>query len=195
LKKGVFHFRHSGLDPESPQISEVWEIPGQARDDVSTAFETRQIFEDSTTDETSGETPIYLLEKEPASEPTNDAAENETAKDSIQAETPSQPQASPPTTQPPTTQQPSTPPQLPEIPQIQTINRNLKYPAGSRVTLQQFIQDIGITMQYQQGRNIEVTVLHFDRVDFDVPNQYSAVVQVKEHGVLLIQLIIIVDAV
>ena len=40
----VFHFRHCGLDPQSPQIGVPMGIPGQARDDMSACFETRHIF-------------------------------------------------------------------------------------------------------------------------------------------------------
>ena len=43
-QNGVFHVRHCGLDPQSPQIGVAVGIPGQARDNIPTCFKIRQSF-------------------------------------------------------------------------------------------------------------------------------------------------------
>ena len=41
LSREQMHFRHCGLNPQSPQIGAAAGIPGQARDDMFTCFEKR----------------------------------------------------------------------------------------------------------------------------------------------------------
>jgi len=121
---------------------------------------------------------------------TDEAASEETASDETPPASDEQPIVSP---EDPTDNQTTEPPtEQPKPPEIISFNNQLQYPLGGTVGLQQVLQDIGITMLEELGRDLEINVRNFELIDFGTPGNYIIYVQVIENGLVLVQMAIVV---
>lgn len=80
--------------------------------------------------------------------------------------------------------------------QITATRRELQYPVGSSVTPAQLLSDAGITALDEHGRDVEVKIAYFDKVDFNTLDIYAVYVQATlDDGSIMAQIVIAIEIV